>query len=62
MDEEKPAVMSRPAGANLLGGSTTQIIEMLNELTYGERAPAALLEEKALWLEQRKLKHRIESE
>ena len=54
VNEDQPARANKPAGVNLLRGSTTQVLELLNNLTYGENTPPELLVEKQWWLEQRK--------
>jgi hypothetical protein len=51
---DQPARPAKPAGVNLLRGTSTQVYEMLNELTYGERTPPELLEGKQWWLDQKK--------
>jgi hypothetical protein len=43
----------KPAGLNLLQGSTQQIIEFLNELTYGANTPPELLANREWWLSQK---------
>jgi hypothetical protein len=52
VSEVKGVQPHKPAGVNLLRGSTTQVMEMLNELTYGENTPPGLLEGREWWLEQ----------
>ena len=52
--EDRPARANKPAGVNLLRGNTTQVLNLLNELTYGENTPPELLEGKEWWLEQQK--------
>jgi hypothetical protein len=44
---------AKPAGVNLLQGSSTQVLAMLNELTYGKDAPPEMLEMRELWLARR---------
>lgn len=53
VDENRPREAHKPAGVNLLRGTTTQVIEMLNELTYGENSPPGLLEGREWWRSQR---------
>ncbi len=50
----------KPAGVNLLRGTTTQVIAMLNELTYGENAPPELLADREWWRSQRPIARRKE--
>jgi hypothetical protein len=52
--EGQPARANKPAGVNLLGGNTTQVFNLLNELTYGENTPPELFAGKEWWLEQKK--------
>ncbi len=52
--EDEPARPAKPAGVNLLRGTHTQVMQMLNELTYGENTPPELLEGKEWWLNQLK--------
>ena len=59
IDEVKGATAHKPAGVNLLRGTTTQVIEMLNELTYGENPPAELAENLTWWREQRPIKRKL---
>jgi hypothetical protein len=49
----KAAVPHKPAGVNLLRGSATQVIDLLNELTYGENTPPELREGRDWWLAQK---------
>ncbi|MBE0699880.1 MAG: hypothetical protein IH586_23390 [Anaerolineaceae bacterium] len=44
IDARKDPVPHKSAGVNLLRGSATQVIDLLNELNYGENTPAELLE------------------
>jgi hypothetical protein len=48
----------KPAGVNLLRGSATQVIDLLNDLTYGENTPPELLEARAWWLAQKPIARR----
>lgn len=57
--ESQTATPWKPAGVNLLRGTTTQVVEMLNELTYGEHTPPALLESYAHWREQKPIARRL---
>ena len=43
----------KPAGVNLLQGSTSQVKETLFQLTYGENASAELLANREWWLAQK---------
>jgi len=52
--EGQPARANKPAGVNLLRGNIIQVLDMLNELTYGENTPPELLEGKARWWEQQR--------
>ncbi len=52
--EDRPARANKPAGVNLLRGNTSQVLTMLNELTYGENTPPELVEMKTWWLKQQK--------
>jgi hypothetical protein len=47
------SVPHKPAGLNLLQGSTQQIIEFLNELTYGASTPPELLTHREWWRSQK---------
>jgi hypothetical protein len=53
MGEDKEAEGWKPAGVNLLQGSTAQVLALLDELTYGGQAPAEVLEMRDWWLAQR---------
>ncbi len=55
MDESKPAKGWKPAGVNLLRGSATQVIDLLNELTYGENSSPELLETRSWWRSQKRI-------
>jgi hypothetical protein len=55
--EDQPAKANKPAGVNLLRGNTTQVFNLLNELTYGDNTPPELLEGKTWWREQQKKVH-----
>jgi len=43
----------KPAGVNLLRGSTSLVLQTLSELTYGENTPRGLLEGREWWLSQK---------
>jgi len=43
----------KPAGVNLLQGSSNQVMSLLDELTYGKDAPPEVLEMRKWWLSQR---------
>ena len=60
IDEEKDPSPWKPAGVNLLRGSTTQVVEMLNELTYGENTPPELLEGRDWWRTQKPIARRLD--
>jgi hypothetical protein len=47
------SVPHKPAGLNLLQGSTNQILEFLNTLTYGENTAPELLANRAWWRSQK---------
>ena len=53
IEEGQAAKAWKPAGVNLLRGSTTQVVQMLNELTYGEHTPPELLERRDWWRAQK---------
>ena len=50
--EGQPARANKPAAVNLLRGNILQVLNMLNELTYGENTPPELIAGKGLWLGQ----------
>lgn len=52
--EDRPARGNKPAAVNLLRGNTHQVIDLLNELTYGENTPTELVVGKEWWLQQRR--------
>jgi hypothetical protein len=54
LKESQTTRPNKPAAVNLLSGNIRQVMETLNELTYGVNAPPELLENKAWWLEQKK--------
>ena len=58
IEDDKEAKAWKPAGVNLLRGSTTQVIEMLNELTYGEHTPDELFERRDWWRKQHPIARR----
>ena len=47
--DERVTIPHKPAGLNLLQGSTNQILEFLNQLTYGERTAPELLANREWW-------------
>ena len=51
----------KPAGVNLLRGSTTQVLDTLNELTYGENTPPELLAGRDWWRAQEPIVKRWET-
>ena len=62
LNEQKGLAAHKPAGVNLLRGSSTQVIEMLNALTYGEHTPPELLEGRAWWRSQKPIARRQDVE
>ena len=56
--EGQERVPHKPAGVNLLRGTTTQVVQLLNELTYGEHTPEELLERYAWWRGQKPIARR----
>jgi hypothetical protein len=54
----KDPLPHKPAGVNLLRGSATQVIDLLNELTYGDNTPPELLEGRDWWLAQKPIARR----
>jgi hypothetical protein len=56
LEDGKLPEAAKPAGVNLLQGSSTQVLDMLNELTYGKDAPPEMLEIRELWLARRNQK------
>jgi hypothetical protein len=52
--DDEPARAAKPAGVNLLRGTITQVLDMLNQLTYGENTPPELLESKERWISQQR--------
>ena len=51
--DERVTIPHKPAGLNLLQGSTNQILEFLNQLTYGEGTAVELLANREWWRSQR---------
>ena len=51
--DSQASVPHRPAGVNLLQGSTSQILELLNTLTYGEKTAPELLANREWWRAQK---------
>ena len=58
MEDGAAPKAAKPAGVNLLQGSSTQVLAMLNELTYGKDAPPEMLEIRELWLARRNKKEK----
>ena len=56
LKDGKSPEAAKPAGVNLLQGSSTQVLAMLNELTYGKDASREVLETRELWFARRKKK------
>jgi hypothetical protein len=54
MGEDKSPEAIKPAGVNLLQGSTTQVLALLDELTYGKDIPEELQETRDKWFAERK--------
>lgn len=54
MHEDQPARANKPAAVNLLRGNIRQVLELLNELTYGENTPPELAAGKTRWLAEQK--------
>ncbi len=52
--EGQPARANKPAGVNLLRGNIRQVLDLLNELTYGENMPPEQIEEQIRGLEQQR--------
>ena len=52
--EDQPARANKPAAVNLLRGNIRQVLDLLNELTYGENTPPELAAAKARWLDEQK--------
>jgi hypothetical protein len=48
-DEDQAPEAWKPAGVNLLQGSTTQVLELLDELAYGDHPPPELLAQRERW-------------
>ena len=57
--EYQTTLPSKPAGVNLLQGSTNQILELLNGLTYGEKTAPELLANREWWLSQKPITKRL---
>jgi hypothetical protein len=51
--EDKSPEASKPAGVNLLQGSTSQVLALLNELAYSKNAPPEVLGTRDWWLSQK---------
>ena len=62
VEESQKTVPWKPAGVNLLRGTTTQVVQMLNELTYGDHTPEELLERYAWWRGQKPIARRKDLE
>jgi len=56
---EQMLVPHKPAGVNLLQGSSQQIVEFLNELTYGQNTSPDLLANREWWLAQKTIHQRL---
>lgn len=48
----QPDLPCRPVGVNLIQGKLTDVIQFLNELTYGKQTTEGLGENRAAWLEE----------
>jgi len=59
--DEKITVPHKPAGLNLLQGSTNQILEFLNTLTYGENTAPELLANREWWRAQKPVVKKYEN-
>lgn len=57
LGEDRSQEAVKPAGVNLLQGSSTQVLALLDELTYGKTAPPEVLEMREWWLSQRSRRH-----
>jgi hypothetical protein len=55
MAQDQAPEAHKPAGVNLLQGSTTQVLELLYGLTYGEGAFPELLANREWWLGQKRI-------
>jgi hypothetical protein len=60
VDEARGVTPHKPAGVNLLRGSSTQVIEMLNELTYGDHTPPELEAARDWWRAQKPIARRTD--
>jgi hypothetical protein len=58
----RTSVPHKPAGLNLLQGSTNQILEFLNLLTYGENTAPELLVNREWWRSQKPVQKRLGSQ
>jgi len=59
--EGQTTIPHKPAGLNLLQGSTNQILEFLNQLTYGEKTAPELLANREWWRSQKPIISRMSS-
>lgn len=62
LDDHRDLKPGKPAGVNLLRGTATQVVEMLNELTYGEHTPPELLEGRDWWKSQEPITSRMKND
>jgi hypothetical protein len=46
---QQPDLPTRPAGVNLIAGKATDVVQFLDELTYGDGTPPEVVEERAVW-------------
>jgi hypothetical protein len=53
MNEDDSAEGFKPAGVNLLQGSSAQVLALLDELTYGKNAPAEVRAMRDWWFAQK---------
>jgi len=60
--QDQQLVPHKPAGVNLLQGSSNQVLEMLNTLTYGQATPPEVLSNKEWWLAQKPVAQRFGGE
>ena len=59
--DSQTTIPHKPAGLNLLQGSTNQILEFLNQLTYGEKTAPELLANRGWWRSQRPVSKKYEN-
>jgi hypothetical protein len=48
----QPDLPCRPAGVNLIQGKLGDVVQFLDELTYGKQTTEGLVENRAIWLEE----------